>query len=495
MSNQRSFLNAVKWAYTASWGEKAFSSLFMFVLAAILGPREFGMVSIAFIYTGFLCIFLDQGLVAALIQKKDLSPKHLDAVFWVNIAVSAVLVALSILLSRWWAAVNHAAEAVTFITVLSLSIPIEGLTLVQMALLKREMDFKSLSIRTNVSVVIGGVAGLAMAFLGFRAWSFVGQLFVRDLIALGLLWRLSPWRPRWEFSWPHLRDLLSFSTSNFMAQLGIFADMQASSILLGILFGPVAVGLYRLADRLMQSVVVMATTSIQVVALPEFSRVQDKPEELKQSAISCIRLSSTVTLPALAGLAAVSGPLMATLGSQWVPASGVLKILCILGMSLMFAYFTGPLLQALGKPHKLALLEWVRMFIGVGFLAVAGFLIRKGPPEWHLMGIAMARFIPAVFIITPAFLYILMKICRISLRDLMLAVTPSAAASAAAFIAVMLFQSTGAYENSKPIFLLISEVVVGAIAGIVVLFALDKQLRDAISIMFHKMMRSPAFSR
>src|SRR5207245_1310211 len=152
---------------------------------------------------------------------------------------------------------------------------------------------------------------------------------------------------------------------NFIAQLGIFADSQTGSILLGLLFGPIAVGLYRLADRIMSSVLVAATCSIQWVSLPQFSRIQDQPAELRNSVLTCIRLSSTVTLPALALVAAVSGPLMATLGPEWLPAAYVLKILCVLGMLLMFAFFTGPLLQALARVRLVAVLEWARTLAGV----------------------------------------------------------------------------------------------------------------------------------
>ena len=95
------------------------------------------------------------------------------------------------------------------------------------------------------------------------------------------------------------------------------------------------VGLYRLADRIMNSVVAACTSSIQAVSLPEFSRLQDKPTELRRSALTCIRLSSTVTLPALAGVAAASDTLMATLGPKWIPAADVLNVLCVLGMVII----------------------------------------------------------------------------------------------------------------------------------------------------------------
>jgi PST family polysaccharide transporter len=477
---KRSFSHAVKWSYTATWGEKAVSALFMFFLAALLGPRDFGIVSIAVVYILFLQMLLDQGLATALVQKKNLEPEHLDAVFWMDMSLSLVLVGASILLSRWWAAMNHAPQAAALISMLSLCIPIEGLAIVQKSLLSREMDFKSLSVRANVSVLIGGVVGVGMAYSGWGVWALVGQQITRDLAALMLLWRLSAWRPRLAFSWKHLKDLMGFSVSNFLAQLGVFADTYASSIVLGLFFGPVAVGLYRLADRVMNTVLAAATSSIQAVSLPEFSRFQDQPTELRRSVLTCVRLSSTVTLPALTGMAAVSAPLMATVGAQWIPAKGVLQVLCVLGMCFVFAFFTGPLLQALAKVKLAAALEWARTAAGIALLVVAGFVARGRPISWQIMGIALARFVGGAFLVTPVFLYLLMRLAGIAFRDLISSLAPSVLASVSVALSVLLFHETGWLSNGKPAVLLTAEVLIGGITGLPVLLLLDAQLRMAI---------------
>src|SRR6202034_4678000 len=108
---------------------------------------------------------------------------------------------------------------------------------------------------------------------------------------------------------------------------------------LGLIFGPVAVGLYRVADRVGNSIVTMATSSVQAVSLPEFSKLQDQPAALRKSALICVWLSSTLTLPILSGVAAVSWALMATLGSKWIPAVNALKLLCLVGIASVFSSF------------------------------------------------------------------------------------------------------------------------------------------------------------
>ena len=291
MAQLKSFQNALKWSYAGNFSERGFSGFFTLVLAGVLGPRDFGMIAMALIYISFLQMFLDQGFLAALIQRKNLEPAHLNTVFWMDQVLSVALVALSLLLCGWWAAKNHTPELAKIISVLSICILFEGLTGVQVAILKREMNFRSLSIRSNISTLLGGAAGIGMALSGFRVWALVGQQIVRDVIALFLLWKLSSWRPRLEFSWSRLTSLMSFSMANFMAQLATFLEYRASSLILGLFFGPVAVGLYLLADRVTGSVLAIATSSVQAVSFPEFARLQDKPEELRQSILSCVRLS------------------------------------------------------------------------------------------------------------------------------------------------------------------------------------------------------------
>jgi O-antigen/teichoic acid export membrane protein len=327
-------------------------------------------------------------------------------------------------------------------------------------------------------VLVGGVSGLIMAALGCGVWSLVGQQLIRDSTGLILLWKLGHWRPRLEFSWPHLRELMRFSVHNFLAGFGVFVDMQMGAILLGLFFGPVAVGLYRLAERLMGSVVSMATTSIQGVSLPEFSRLQDQPAELRKSSISCIRLSSMVTMPALTGMAAVSGALMATLGPKWTPATDVLIILCVQGMIFALSYFTGPLMTALGHPKEVAKLEWARAVVGVLFLLGFGLMLRNSTVNWQVIGIALARSIPNVLFVTPVFLYLLMKFAGVTFGDLVVALKGPVLSGLAITAAVFLVKLSGIGAEAKPVFLLALEVIVGGVAGAAVLLMVDSQVRD-----------------
>jgi O-antigen/teichoic acid export membrane protein len=486
MEEQRSFLSAVKWAYSLYWGGKGISAVVFFLLAGLLGPKDFGTVAIATIYITFLQLFLDQGLATALIQRRNLEQEHLNAVFWVNLAFSLALVLISFLFSRLWAAFNHAPEVSSVIRILSLSIVIEALSTVQAALLQREMNYRTLSIRTNLSVLVSGIVGIALAFSGFGVWSLVSQQLLKDILSLVLLWRLSSWRPSFRFSWRALKELLSFSVPHFFSQLASFVDTQLASVVLGAFFGPIAVGLYKFVERAVATVVSMSSGSIHIVTFSMFSRLQDNLVNLQKSVLTSLRMSSAASLPALAGLAVTSDPLMAAIGASWVPASDALKVLCVSGAAMILASFTSPLIQALGNPQHSAILEWGRVIAGIAALIAAALLVQNSPIQDQVLGIAMARLFIAVLLVFPIFVHILLKLSSIPFRDFITATFPSILASIAVVLSVELFRHFAMTAESRPTIALAQEIAVGGVAGLTTLAFADERARSFVSMVAKK---------
>jgi polysaccharide transporter, PST family len=480
VKEQRSFSGAVKWAYLSNWGQRGIGAITTVVLAAILGPKLFGIVAIAMIYILFIQMLLDQGFTAALIQRKNLLPEHLDSIFWLVLSFSCALGLASLGLSRWWAIANHTPILVSVISALSICILLEGLTIVQRALLQRDMDFRSLAIQTNVSASIGGVIGVGMAFAGFGIWALVGQQVIRDFVSVILLWRLSDWRPRLRFSVTAVKQLFGFSASNFLANLSIFANRQADSLLLGLFFGPIAVGLYRFAERVMNTIMNMASSSLLPVSFAEFSRLQDQPEELRRAILKSVRLSAIIAFPALAGLGAASNLIMGVLGPRWSDAGAVLKVFCLAGIVGAARQLFGPVLQALGKPLLNAILSWTNTLVAVSLMIAVALYMRNAPVWEQTVGIATVRLALAIFLGLPVLFFILPKICPVSRRDLAVVFGPALVAAAAVVAAVVVLSLTGAEDYWGPGVGLAFTILVGAAVGWAVLYRLDEMFREIV---------------
>jgi len=474
------FRGAVLWSYLMNGGEKAIFTLVTFVLASVLGPSDFGTVSMAMVYILFIQMFLEQGLCLALIQRKNLDTEHLDSVFWMVMVAGLALVGISVGLSGWWARVNHLPTLAPVIRWLSVSIVIESLTVVQRAILHRDMNFKSLSLRSNAAAAVAAVVSLGMAFAGFGVWALVGQKLGEDVAALALLWKLSSWRPRFRFSFLHLKQLLGFSIASLFTKTGVFVNSYATGMLIGLFFGPVTVGIYRLAERVVNTLLDTTTTPLQMAAFSQFSRLQDRKVELQQSALQCLRLGATLTIPSLAGLALVSSPLMAVMGPQWAPAARVLQILCAMGIVLTFTRFTETLLPALSRPHYLAVIKWAQCVVTVAFLLGVAFALKQSPVGKQVIAIALSQFVVGALIFGPILFYLLIRLSGISLSALVLISVPPLIAAAAAAVTVFGLSQSGLLQGARPVVVLAADVVAGGVAGIAALLVSDRHLKSDI---------------
>jgi O-antigen/teichoic acid export membrane protein len=480
---RKSFGHAVRWAYAARLGHRGIALLLTFILAGMLGPTHFGTIAMAMAYILFIEMLVTQGMTAAIVQRKDLTREHLDSVFWVILGAGLLLAGAGAALSPWWAKLNDLPELGPVTTVLSLSIPINTLTIVHTALRQRAMDFRTLALLNGGSAIIGGAAGIAMALAGCGVWSLVGQQLLRSIVWSSLLWRLGNWRPRPRCSLRRLRDLVGVSSGMLVSRLGEYASSQSDAVLMGLLFGPTAVGLYRMAERLMSTLLDIAARSLQAVSVPHFSHLQDDPAALRSALLSCLRVSTGLTIPAMALIAAVSDQLMALLGARWVPAAAVLKIIIIMGIVKAATLFTDPLLLARRRAWTIASLAWGLGLLTAGTLATVGVLTADAATERQITAIALAHTTVFVVFYGSASLFIVRRLCRVSLRHLAGAIAPGLASGLTAGLIAAAIAVTGAPDEWGVVAGLVMIGLPAALGAALVLLLLDPGLRAAAANM------------
>ncbi len=484
--------SAVAWAFAMAWGAQGITVISSFITASLVGPKSFGTIAMAAIYVAFIQMFLEQGFSAAIVQRKNLEKAHLDSVFWMTLLLSIVLAAVSILLSGWWAHVNHLPQLARIIEVYSILIPFQGLTVVQESLLKRDMDFKSLAVRSTSSAAMGAILGVTLAFKGYGVWALVVEDIFAESMRLLLLWRLGGWRPGLRFSWRHVKDLTHFSFHVFIAQLGTFVQRRCDALLIGLFFGPVAVGIYRLADRLVVTVIEVITKPLVAVVLPHFSRFQDDLRAMKRNLLACIRSSSLVTVPSMAMLAALASLVVAALGSKWGYAAPVAQILCLVGITRAVTLFTGPLLQATNRPKYFAWMTWSLAAVNLVVFVATGFLLRNADTRAQTVGMALGRALIFCLLYTPVNLWMIMRICRITPKEMFVTLRPALLASGLVLLTgLAIVKVVQRVDMPNKAALAVAGALTAVVTGLLVL-AMDSQLRDLVSGVFRRVRRQAA---
>jgi O-antigen/teichoic acid export membrane protein len=351
MSMNRNALIAGLWSMCESCGFRIVSAATFLVLARIISPAAFGLMALAQVYSVVAQTICDQGITTALIQREILEDGHKNSVFWANLGVGLVLMALTLMFAGPLAALYGKPELAPILRWYSAAPLLSSLSVVQAALARRELRFRALALRQTIGAAVGGTAGIAMAVAGLGAWALVGQGLVGQAAGALILWSLGDWRPQLSFSRRHFLDISAFGASVLATDMMYILGGQADRLLLGYFFDTADLGYYSVAQRLIRIIADFVGGSTEGVVVPLFSRIQSDKERVARGIATAQSVLTVAVIPAFIGLAVTAPSLIhATLGPQWDASILPTRILALASLFYWLAFFFGHVITALGRP-------------------------------------------------------------------------------------------------------------------------------------------------
>ncbi len=394
MSLRDKALKGLSWLVFQNLGVRLVSFVVLLILARLLEPAAFGLVALATMAIQFMQTFVAGGFASAIIQRDQIETAHLDTAFWTNLVVS--LLAMAVL---WFGAAPLARvfaqpELEEVMLWLSPLLLFRGLNQVQIAILRRNLEFRSLAVRELVADPIGGAVGVVMAFSGFGVWSLVGRELVTSIARLIILWTSTRWRPGLSVSGRHFVELFRFGVSVLGHNLVGFFNKRSAGLLIGYFLGASALGYFTVASRIFRMVTQALAGTLGSVAWPVFSRLQAEPERLRNAFLFATGTSCLVLWPSFVALSVMAPELVPLVfGKQWLPSIPVMQILAFMVLLALIETLNDSVIMALGKPHWRLYLHMAVTVIGVlGLLVV----VEQGIVAvalWHV--IASYLFLPA----------------------------------------------------------------------------------------------------
>jgi teichuronic acid exporter len=384
------------WAVAQQLGKQSANYVVFLILALLLTPRDFGVVSLAASWVTFMSVFGELGFAAALIQRADLTPGHLSTTFALNVGAGALLTVLGITIASPLAGFFHTPEAAPVLVALSLGFLLNAPSLTQSALAQRELRFRELTLRDTIAATVGGVVGILLALSGWGVWSLVAQTLTSTAVGTILLWHLSVWRPRVsEVSLERARELWGYSSKIFWFNVFKYFAQNGDRLLVGYLAGPAVLGIYTFAYRLVVYPVATLTGAIGNYLFPRFARLQHDLASVRAVYLRITGALDTALLPLLA-LAAVLAPLGVPLlfGTRWADAGVLVQLFAVVAAVQLLISPVGQLMKALDRPGWM--FAWSVFFTAVtlGFIAGGsryGLIgVGTGVAVAHLIGLAVA---------------------------------------------------------------------------------------------------------
>ena len=300
------------------------------VLAHYVAPAQFGLISICFVLIYASRWILFENIGGAIARKAHPTDLEYTTAFWMT-AGASVAGFLGLELSTLFVdGLFHAPGLAGVLRAMGVILVVMGLSRTHEFWLSRHFHFKSLAIRSAVAAVVGGVAGVGAAMLGWGVWALVTQQVVMSLTAVIGLWLASPWRPTFAFSPPAAAEIARFARDMAGNSLLKTFNESCDTILVAMFFGPESVGLYSTGKRLKLALFLVAAAPINGVAMPALAEVQGDSARLRSVLLTATALVFGIGAPIFLGTAAISRDAITLMfGERWAGAAPVLSLLAI----------------------------------------------------------------------------------------------------------------------------------------------------------------------
>lgn len=362
-------LSNTKWVAISQLIKIGVQLLNIVVLARLIPPAEYGLMAMALVITNFASLVRDLGTSAAIIQKKDLENRTINAIFWLNVIMGGGISAIIIIFSPVIAYLFHEQKLIYVLCLLSISFPLASSSSSHLAQLERASKFKLIAFIEISSSLTAVIIAILMAYNNWGVYSLVGQAITLSLISTLLLWGKSRWRPDFKriFDWNEIKGLLGFSGNLTIFNFINYFSRNADSMIIGHYMSSAVLGAYSLAYRIMLFPIQNLTFVITRALFPVFSTYQDDNERLKRAYLDTLYYILLLVLPLMVGLMALSEPFIKLVfGDKWHNTALILAWLAPTGIIQAVLSTSGTVFMSKGKTNVLMKLGIVGAILQVG---------------------------------------------------------------------------------------------------------------------------------
>lgn len=362
------------WKLLERFGVSGTQFVLQIILARLLDPAHYGVLSIMIIFTTLANVFVQNGFNTALIQNKDVTEEDYSSVLWVSLGISVLIYGAIFFGAPLVGAFYEMPDIVVPLRVLALMLFPGALNSVQLAKVSREMDFKKVFYSNMGGILISGAAGIVIALMGGGLWALVAQTMLNIFAACIVMFFTVRLKLRFVCNWHRVKVLFSYGWKLLVSSLldTLYQDLR--SLVIGKKYNSDTLGYYNRGKQFPQFIINAVASTTQSVLLPAMSKQQDDREDLKILTRNSIMISSYIVFPVMAGLAGVATPLISLLLTEkWLPSVPYMQIYCFTLAFYPVHMCNLQAINAMGRSDIFLKLEIVKKGLGIGALLVAVF--------------------------------------------------------------------------------------------------------------------------
>ncbi len=362
-------ISGIFWKFAERMGAQLVSTVVSIVLARLLMPEDYSIVSIVAIFFSFCNIFVTSGLSSGLVQQKKVDELDFSSVLYANLGLALVLYVVIFFAAPFISELYSKPILIPVFRVMGINFFAYLVKSVVSAKVSRNLDFKNYFFATLIGTVISAVVGIIMAFKGMGVWALVAQQSVNAFIDTIILIFATKIRFVFKFSWKRLKPIIKFSWKVLATNLigTIYADLKP--LIVGLKYSTIDLAYFNKGENFPKTISSAIDSTLSSVLFPTVSRVSDNKDVMLNVIRRFFKTSSYLIFPAMMGLMAVTNNFIeVVLTSKWLPIAPFFKVFCIYYMLYFITLGCGQIYKAVGRSDVLLKLEVFKKIISIVIL-------------------------------------------------------------------------------------------------------------------------------
>ena len=362
-------VKATKWSAITEIISKLVTPITSMVLARLLTPEAFGVVTTITMIITFAELFTDAGFQKYLVQhefRDDADRKQsTNVAFWSNFVMSLLIWGVIAVFCEPLATLVGNPGLGHVVVIACVAIPLAAFSSIQMALYKHDLDFKTLFKVRIVGICIPLFVTIPCALLFRNYWALIIGIIARDVSNAVLLTWFSKWKPRFYYSFEKLKEMLSFTVWSLIEAVSIWLTAYVDVFIVGTLLSQHYLGLYKTSTTVVGQMMHLITAATTPVLFSSLSRLQNDEEEFKKLFFKFQKLVGMLVIPLGVGIFCFSELITKILlGDQWMEVAGFIGLWGITSsITIIYSHYSSEIYRAKGKPKLSVLAQWLHIIV------------------------------------------------------------------------------------------------------------------------------------
>lgn len=427
------------WNVAEKTSVQVFSFAVVMVLANLITPKEFGIVTILSTLSNVIQRLKDGGTSVSILRSKTVDERELSSIFFFTIFLGVFFSTITFSLAGQISNFFKAQEATIYLRSFSLIFFIESFSVTSYAVLSRNLEFKKQFKISFLASIVSGVVGILLAVLDYGIWSIIIMNLAKSIILAVSYGLVRNWKICWSLSWADLSPHLNFGYKLTISSLinGLFDNIYRITI--GRVFSLELMAFYDRAKKMQELPVKNISQAINKSTFPEMSKVQDDKLKLRKIYNETITNTFYFLCPfLLLGSVYSEDIILIVLNKDWLESAKIFRIVCLSGLFYPIHSFNLSIVNVVGRSDwflkidiikKVFVLIFIYFLVDYGLYAILYFqlissilfiLINSFYPS-KILNVGLIELLKPLtkpmilFIVSFVFLYVLNKNFRLSI--------------------------------------------------------------------------------